>query len=217
MKIAVDGPSASGKSTLAKKISLHLGIPYLETGLLYRTFAYISLKEGTTSLPELFSREPQVILSVGKTLVKVGGEQVKEEMLRSEEVGKRASELGAIPEFRERINAFFRKLIGDRQVVVEGRDAGTHIIPEAPVKLFITASPEERARRRYQQLLSMGIKTTYEEVLRQITERDRRDAERPLYPFRPAPDAVIIDTTGKSPEEVLREALRIINERAQRP
>jgi len=215
MKIAVDGPSASGKSTLAKGISLHLKIPYLETGLVYRTFAYLSLTKGTTSLKDLFSGELEVIPGVGKTVVKIHGREVKEGLLRTEEVGKRASELGAVPEFRERINKFFRSIIGNKQMVVEGRDAGTHIIPEAPVKIFVTASPEERAKRRLHQLLKMGVRTTYEEVLRQITERDRRDMERPLYPFKPAPDAVIIDTTGKTPEEVLKEVLRIIHEHAE--
>jgi len=217
MKIAIDGPSASGKSTLAKIISEKLNIPYLETGLVYRTFAYLSVKFGVPpqDLENLFNIPLEVIPKVGKTEVYVEGKLIAEEELKSEEVGKRASELGSIPEFRERINKLFREIIGEKQMVVEGRDAGTHIIPEAPVKVFVTASPEERARRRYKQLRELGHEVTFEEVLKKIVERDKRDMERPKYPFKPAKDAVIIDTTGKSIDQVVEEVLKVIHERSQ--
>ncbi|NPA33181.1 MAG: (d)CMP kinase [Aquificae bacterium] len=212
MKITIDGPSASGKSSLAKEISKRLGIPYLETGLVYRAFAYISIKLGIPPerYEELFKRELQVIPLVGETLLRVEGREIPPEELRTEEVGKRASELGAIPGFREKINLFFRKLIGNSQIIVEGRDAGTHILPSADVKIFITASPEERARRRYEELKRLGKEVPYEEILRKITERDKRDMERPKYPFRPAPDAHIIDTTHMSRDEVLERVLELI-------
>ena len=212
MKIAIDGPSASGKSTIAKELSLTLKIPYLETGLVYRTFGYI-LKIRNIPLEnwELVFEEPiQVVPEVGKTLVILENRTIDEDELKTEEVGRYASKLGAIPEFREKINAFFKSIINDKQVIVEGRDAGTHIIPEAPLKFFITASPEERARRRYEQLKALGKDVSYEEILKQIQERDRRDMERPKYPFRPAEDAVIIDTTGKTPEEVLEYILNVV-------
>jgi len=209
MKVAIDGPSASGKSTVAKLLSRELGLPYLETGLLYRVFAFLSLKEGISDLEKLFSFPLEVELKVGKTVVKVKGKEIPEEELRTEEVGRRASELASLPPFRERINRLFRSLVGEG-AVVEGRDAGTHVIPEAPYKFFITASAEERAKRRYLQLKEMGKEVSYEEVLKAIRERDERDKNRPKYPFRPAPDAVIIDTTGKSPEEVVSEILSLI-------
>jgi len=217
MKIAIDGPSASGKSTVAKAVSQKLRIPYLETGLVYRTYAFVSLKFKVPleDLEKLFKLPVKVIPKVGKTEVFVEGRPVDEETLRSEEVGKRASELGAIPEFRERINKLFREIINEKQMIVEGRDAGTHIIPEAKIKVFITASPEERARRRYEQLKALGYEVSYEEVLKQILERDKRDMERPKYPFRPAKDAIIVDTTGKSAEEVIQEVLKIIYERSK--
>jgi len=217
MKIAIDGPSASGKSTLAKIISEKLNIPYLETGLVYRTFAYLSVKFSVSpeNFEKLFNIPLEVIPKVGKTEVYVEGKLIAEEELKSEEVGKRASELGSIPEFRERINKLFREIIGEKQMVVEGRDAGTHIIPEAPVKVFVTASPEERARRRYKQLRELGYEVTFEEVLKKIVERDKRDMERPKYPFKPAKDAVIIDTTGKSIDQVVVEVLKVIHERSQ--
>ncbi|GAB6064995.1 (d)CMP kinase [Aquifex pyrophilus] len=214
MKIAIDGPSASGKSTIAKYISEKLGIPYLETGLVYRTLAYISVKENIPpeNFEEVFKKSFEVIPEIGKTIVKIKGEELKENLLKTEEVGKRASELGAIPEFRERINKLFREIIDEKQMVVEGRDAGTHIIPEADVKIFITASPEERAKRRYEQLREMGIDISYEEVLQKILERDKRDMERPKYPFRPAEDAIIVDTTGMNIEEVFKKVMKIIYE-----
>ena len=214
MKIAIDGPSASGKSTVAKYISEKLSIPYLETGLVYRALAFISLNENISpkNFEEIFNKDFEIISEVGRTVIKLYGKELDENLLKTEEVGKRASELGAIPEFRERINKLFREIIDEKQMVVEGRDAGTHIIPEADVKIFITASPEERAKRRYEQLKKIGINTSYGEILRKILERDKRDMERPKYPFRPAEDAIIIDTTGMSIEEVFNKVMKIIYE-----
>jgi len=214
MKIAVDGPSASGKSTVAKLLSQRLGIPYLETGLLYRLFGYVAFKEKVK--PEkslkLFEEDFRVVFDVGKTEVYWKGKKLAEE-LKGEEVGKYASLLGEIPAFRERMIEFFRRLVGDSQVVAEGRDVGTHIFPEAPLKFFITASAEERARRRYLELKSKGLEVSYEEILRAIQERDLRDARRPVYPFKPAEDALIIDTTNKTVEETLELILSIVKER----
>lgn len=216
MKITVDGPAGSGKSFIAKGISSELQIPYLETGLAYRVVGYLLLKEGLS--PEEVSWEEikpllgrfDVVPAVGETRVFLDGTQVKEEELRSEEVGRAASFVGRIPQFREYINELFRSLVGDSQAVVEGRDAGTHIFPEAQIKLFVTASAEERARRRWRQLKEQGIEADQEEILQMILERDRRDREREAYPFRPAEDAVVIDTTGMSPQESLEKVLDLV-------
>jgi len=135
------------------------------------------------------------------------------EELRGEEVGRYASLLGEVPAFRERMIKFFRELVGSSQVVGEGRDVGTHIFPQADYKFFITASPEERARRRYLELKEKGIDVSYEDILKAIQERDYRDANRPLYPFKPAEDALMIDTTNKTVEEVLEYILSIIKEK----
>jgi cytidylate kinase len=214
MKIAIDGPSASGKSTIAKLLSQRLGIPYLETGLLYRLFGYIAYKRGTTELPleELFKEDFKVVLDVGKTEVYWRGKRLSEE-LTGEEVGRYASLLGELPAFRERMIKFFRELVGFSQVVGEGRDVGTHIFPHADYKFFITASPEERARRRYLELKGKGVDVSYEDILKAIQERDHRDANRPLYPFKPAEDAHIIDTTNRTVDEVLEYILSIIKEK----
>lgn len=214
MKIAIDGPSASGKSTIARLLSQRLGIPYLETGLLYRLFGYIAFIKGTTELPieELFREDFKVVFDVGKTEVYWKGKRLSEE-LKGEEVGRYASLLGEVPAFRERMIKFFRELVGSSQVVGEGRDVGTHIFPHADYKFFITASPEERARRRYLELKEKGMDVSYEDILKAIQERDYRDANRLLYPFRPAEDALIIDTTNKTVEEVLEYILSILKEK----
>ena len=216
MKITVDGPAGSGKSHIAKGISERLRIPYLETGLAYRAVGYLLLISGEdlqkvswSKIEPLLSRL-KIVPEVGRTKVLINGEEVKEDLLRSEEVGRAASIVGTIPQFREFINNLFRRLVGEGQAVIEGRDAGTHIFPEAEVKLFITALPEERARRRWKQLRERGMEVSLEEVLEKILDRDRRDMEREKYPFRPAEDAVVIDTTHMGPEESLETALSVI-------
>jgi cytidylate kinase len=214
MKIAIDGPAGSGKSTIAKILSKELNLPYLDTGKVYRAFAYIAKEEGidmtnTKQVLSLFDKAPVVHISVAKTEVSIGGKCLDVE-LKGEDTGRYASMMGSIPEFRERMVKFFRKLVGDAQVVAEGRDVGTHIFPDAPIKLFITASLEERARRRFLELSGVS----FQEVLKALAERDKRDMERPIYPFKPAEDAIIVDTTGKSVEQAIEEVLRIIKGRA---
>jgi cytidylate kinase len=214
MKIAIDGPAGSGKSTIAKILSKELNLPYLDTGKVYRAFAYIAKEEGidmtnTKQVLSLFDKAPVVHISVAKTEVSIGGKCLDVE-LKGEDTGRYASMMGSIPEFRERMVKFFRKLVGDAQVVAEGRDVGTHIFPDAPIKLFITASLEERARRRFLELSGVS----FQEVLKALAERDKRDMERPIYPFKPAEDAIIVDTTGKSVEQAVEEVLRIIKGRA---
>ncbi|ADC89086.1 cytidylate kinase [Thermocrinis albus DSM 14484] len=209
MRIAIDGPAGSGKSTIARMLSERLGIPYLNTGMVYRLFAYIAMTKGTTHVDSLFNEKIQVRVDVGKTEVFWEGVKLEEE-LRTEEVGQWASLLAQDPTFRKAINQLFWSIIGSSQMVVEGRDASTHIIPDADLKIFITASPEERARRRYIQLMEQGLKVDYHEVLKNLLERDERDARRKVAPLKPTEGALIIDTTGKTPEEVLQEILHLV-------
>ncbi len=216
MKITIDGPAGSGKSYIAKELSKKLNIPYLETGLAYRAVGYAVLeslgKVETLSWEDLkpFAEELKVIPLVGRTKVLMGGRELKEDVLRSEEVGRMASLVGTVPQFRKYVNDMFREAVGEGQAVVEGRDAGTNIFPKAEVKLFITASAQERAKRRWKQLREAGIEVSYEDILRKVEERDRRDTSRRENPLRPAEDAIVIDTTGMSPEESLRLVLSIV-------
>ncbi len=218
MKITIDGPSASGKSTVAKGVSRELNIPYLETGLAYRAVGYylslhvpsvsdVSWEDIKAAVDRL-----EMVPSVGETIVLMDGNRV-EDKLRSEEVGRFASIVGTFPRFREYINAYFRRMLGDDQAVIEGRDAGTHIFPDAPLKVFITADPEVRARRRYEQLKGLGFEVDYEDILADIVERDKRDMNREKYPLRPAEDAVIIDTSHLTPQEIIERIISMAKER----
>ncbi|WP_457600284.1 (d)CMP kinase [Hydrogenivirga sp.] len=215
MRIAIDGPAGSGKSTVARELSIKLSLPYLETGLAYRAAGYLlferygRLESVSWDMLEPLLGRLEIEPKVGGTEVRADGRRLNEE-LRDEEVGRLASLVGTLGEFREYINSLFREIIGSGQAVVEGRDAGTNIIPDADLKLFITATPEERARRRYEQLRRLGREADYETILEKILERDNRDINRKDYPFKPAPDAIVVDTTGKDIEEVLREVLSIV-------
>lgn len=214
MRITIDGPAGSGKSTVAKEVSKRLGIPYLNTGLVYRAFAYVCMQEGLEDerdILRLFERPPHVVPQVGETLVYYQGKEISP-LLSSEDVGRVASIIASYPSFRERINEFFRSLMNHKQFVAEGRDAGSFIFPDADIKFFITASVEERAMRRYKQLKAQGIEITYEDVLRALVERDERDKNRPLYPFLPPKDAIVIDTTNLSVEEVVERVLSQLRE-----
>ncbi|MCS7195682.1 MAG: (d)CMP kinase [Aquificaceae bacterium] len=214
MKVTIDGPAGSGKSTVAKEVSRRLGFPYLNTGLLYRAFAYMCMSEGLKGeeVLKVFEKPIKVRLDIATTEVFYGGEEIGQK-LGSEEVGSIASQIATLPAFRERINQFFRALVGEVQAVIEGRDAGTHIFPDAELKIFLTASAEERARRRWEQLRLEGIEVDYQEILRAILERDERDKNRPIYPFKPAEDAVLIDTTQMGIGEVVEKVLELIKER----
>lgn len=214
MKITIDGPAGVGKSTVARAISKKLRIPLLETGKVYRAVALAILSRGVREeeiTPEEAVnslKEVKILPQIGETRMFVGGKEVTEEVKR-EEVGNLASVIGAMPTFRESVNAMFREL-GGQNIIAEGRDAGTHIFPDADVKIFLIASIEERARRRLKDMEKMGVKADLEEVMASIEERDRRDETREKYPFVPARDAIIIDTTGKGVNEVIEEVLSII-------
>ncbi len=215
MKITIDGPAGSGKSTIAKELSKRLGIFYLNTGLVYRAFAYVALVEGIEdeNILDVFEKPIEVKLGIGETKVFYKGEDISHK-LGDENIGKRASQIASIPEFRERINQFFRSLVNEEQALIEGRDAGTHIFPHAPLKIFITADLKERARRRYEQLKKEGLNPSFEEILKAIEERDKRDKNRPIYPFKPPEDAVIIDTTNLSIEDTIEKVLNLLKERS---
>ncbi len=218
MKITIDGPAASGKSTLAKLISKRLKVPYLETGSVYRAVAFILSKEditvsGETAIEVLERRPFEIIMDIGDMKIIYNDEDIKDK-LGDEETGRNASIIASYPTFKEEINRFFREIVKG-QAVVEGRDAGLYIFPEAEIKFFITASPEERAERRWKQLMEEGKEINYEEILESIKERDERDSKRERYPFRPAEDAIVIDTTGRRVEEVFTLMLKEILSRCK--
>ncbi|MGO9135441.1 MAG: (d)CMP kinase [Methylovirgula sp.] len=205
MIVAIDGPAASGKGTLARRLAEHLGLPHLDTGLLYRATARALIEEGR----DLSDVKAAVAAARGLALL-----DFDEEKLRGREMGEAASVVGAIPEVRQALiesqRAFARRPGG---AVLDGRDIGTIICPEADVKIFVTATPETRATRRALELKGRGEKVDYASVLDDIRRRDERDAGRSPAPLRPAEDAAILDTTKLDVEAAFKEALAVVEER----
>jgi cytidylate kinase len=185
--IAVDGPAASGKSTLARRLAEHFGLDFLDTGLLYRAVARVLLDRGKPFTDQ------DAAVAAAAALVPA---DVEPGRLRGEGIGQGASIVAAVPAVRAALLPFQRQFgAGGRGAVLAGRDVGTVLRPDATFKLFVTASDEERARRRYEELRARGDAPIYAAVLEELQERDRRDADRAVAPMRIAPDAWVLDTT----------------------
>lgn len=194
--IALDGPSASGKGTLAKRLARHFGLPHLDTGLLYRA---VGLLAGRTARP------PH---EVAAGLVAADLENPE---LRCDEAGQAGSRVAAIPEVRANLLRFQKEFASREEgAVLDGRDIGTVICPDAPVKLFVTASVEARAQRRYEELRQRGVDTIKPRVLAEMAERDRRDSERAAAPLKAAPDAYLLDTSDMDADAAFAAALAFI-------
>ena len=200
--IAVDGPAASGKGTIARAVARHYGLPHMDTGLLYRAVALNLWRWGGDP-----GNEFEALRACHELGVDPGDAE-----LRSETVSKFASAISVYPSVRaallERQQAFARQPGG---AVLDGRDIGTVIAPDATVKLFVTASPEVRAKRRQQELANRGMTAGYDDVLLDIRARDERDSTREVAPLRQAPDALLIDTSELSIENAVAEAIRLID------
>lgn len=201
--IAIDGPTASGKGTLAKKIAEHFNLPYLNTGGLYRSVALYLYKNNLVN----FTNEDDVI----NILNKVDFSNLENEELYTENIGFIASKIAVIQKVRDFLYDFQRQFaLQDSGAVLDGRDIGTVICPEANFKFYITASTEERAKRRFNEMQLKGKNTTYEEILKQLTERDKKDKERVNSPLKKAEDAIEIDTTKLNKEEVFNNVIKYI-------
>jgi cytidylate kinase len=202
--IAVDGPAASGKGTIARAIARHYGLPHMDTGLLYRAVALNLWRWGGDPASEFEALRAATELNFDPD----------DEELRSEPVSKVASKVSAYPSVRgallQRQQDFARQPGG---AVLDGRDIGTVIAPEAQVKLYVTASPEVRARRRQQELLGRGMNVHFDDVLADIHARDERDSTRSAAPLKQASDALLLDTSGLAIDEAIAEALRFVEER----
>lgn len=219
MIIAIDGPAGSGKSTIAKMLAKELGYTYIDTGAMYRAVALMVKRLGinpdnANAVVEIM-KKVQIDLKPAENGVQVflNGEDVSKE-IRTEEIGKIASKIARHSEVRKILVQMQRELgLRAKNVVIEGRDTGTVIFPDADIKFFFTASPEVRAERRYRELKEKGLNISYEEILKEIKERDHLDETRKDSPLKPAPDAIIIDTTNKSLSEVFQDVLKIIKDR----
>jgi CMP/dCMP kinase len=202
MIIAIDGPAASGKGTLARKLASHFGLPHLDTGLLYRATALALMEQGR----DLVDKDAAIAAARRLALT-----DFDENALRGHQMAEAASIVAAIPEVRAALvdlqRAFARRPGG---AVLDGRDIGTVICPEAHPKIYVTASAEARATRRTLELVTRGEKADYAAVLGEILKRDERDQTRATAPFRPAEDAIVLDTTALDIEAALKAALNIV-------
>jgi cytidylate kinase len=202
MIIAIDGPAASGKGTLARRLAGHYGLPHLDTGLLYRATAAALFDQGR----DLGDVNAAVAAARGLALT-----DFNEARLRSREMGEAASVVAALPAVREALVQAQRNFaMRPGGAVLDGRDIGTVICPTADVKIFVTASPEARAQRRALELASRGERIDYAAILADIAKRDARDSGRAAAPLKAAPDAVLLDTTRLGVEAAFAEALRIV-------
>lgn len=208
--VAVDGPAGAGKSTIAKLVAQKMGYIYVDTGAMYRGLAIHFLKKGVN--PEEKEavveacRDAEVTIGYesGVQQIYLNGENVTD-MLRTEEVGNMASRTSAIPEVREKLLELQRSLAREKDVIMDGRDIGTNILPDADVKIYLTASVETRAKRRYDELKEKGESCDLEEIARDIKDRDERDMTREIAPLKKAEDAVLVDSSDMSIEEVVSE------------
>ena len=213
MIIAIDGPAGSGKSTVARLISRTLGIIYLDTGAIYRAVGLAALKrninlEDEEALVELIKNiKIEIIPSKGQQKILLDGEDITQ-TIRTEEVGMAASKVSRHPMVRKELLELQRNFARKGNLVAEGRDTTTVVFPQADVKIFLTATLEERAKRRYKEMLEKGLKANFEEVMESIRKRDEQDSNREIAPLKPAPDAIIIDTSNLSPEEVMEIILK---------
>lgn len=199
--IAIDGPSASGKGTIASRVAKRLGFHYLESGALYRLVALNALREGFTDEAHLASLAEHMDVVFDDGEVWLGDEAVTEKV-RSEPVGNRASEVARLPAVRQALLRRQRAFRRPPGLVADGRDMGTVVFPDAELKVFLTADAEIRAQRRYKQLIEKGIDANLRALSRDLRERDERDAKRAVAPLVPAPDSQVLDSSALSIDEV---------------
>jgi len=211
--IAIDGPSGSGKGTIAEMVANRLGFILLDSGALYRILGIAAHKanlelDNHNQVADLARTLEIEFGNAGTATVLLNGEDVSKD-IRTDLGSSLASQVGSIPAAREALyerQLQFRKSPG---LVADGRDMGTVVFPDATLKIFLTAVVSERAQRRYKQLIAKGIDATLPDLLRDLNERDRRDTERPVSPLKPAEDAVILDSTDLSIEEVVEQILEL--------
>lgn len=200
--IAIDGPSAAGKGTLARRLAAHFRLPHLDTGLLYRAVGLLAEKSGRPA---------------GEVAASLRPSDLTDPELRTDRAGQAGSKVAALPDVRDKLLNFQKKFASQASgAVLDGRDIGTVICPDAPVKLFVTASAEARAERRYQELRERGVDTIKPRVLAEMAERDRRDSERAAAPLRAAPDAFLLDTSDMDADAAFAAALAFIERKGFR-
>lgn len=216
INIAIDGPGGAGKSTVARAVAKQLGFIYVDTGAIYRAIGLKFVRTGKSFTNEnIISVLPGTELSLtlidGEQHIIIDGEDVSS-LIRTQEISSAASKVSAVPEVRAFLLDLQRDIARKNNVIMDGRDVGTVILPNAEVKIFLTANVEVRARRRHKELMAKGLETpdTFERVLKEVAERDKADSERATAPLKPAEDAVLVDTSDMDFEQSVQTVINII-------
>ncbi len=219
MKIAIDGPGGAGKSTLSKRLAKHFGFVYIDTGAMYRAAGLacvrqgIKIKEQSEEAVKIVSAaEIDLIPDEAGQRILLNGEDVTA-LIRTPEISMAASDVSAIPDVRLKLVDMQRRLAETRDVIMDGRDIGTYVLPDAPIKIFLTASTEARAQRRFLELQEKGDHTSYEAVLEDLIIRDKNDSTRAFAPLKQAEDSILVDTSSLTFEESFTYLKQIIEER----
>ncbi len=218
INIAIDGPAGAGKSTIAKMVSAELGYIYVDTGALYRTIALYIMENNISDndIPEKINKADVSLKFIDGTQKVFLGDRDVSGLIRTPQISMEASRTSAIPAVREYLFDTQQKIAKENNVIMDGRDIGTVVLPDAQVKIFLTATPEERANRRYRELSEKPDCPSYEDILKDIIERDHNDMNRPVAPLKQADDAVLVDTTNLTLEQSAEEIIKIINEKTGR-
>ena len=218
VNIAIDGPAGAGKSTIAKTVSKELGYIYVDTGALYRTVGLNALRQGKNTkaeaevVPTLDGLQVSLRFVNGEQRVFLGDEDVSE-AIRQNEVSMAASNVSAIPKVREFLFGLQRDIAKNNNCIMDGRDIGTVVLPDAQIKIYLTASAEARADRRYKELTEKGQSVVYDDILKEIELRDYQDTHREIAPLKKADDAILVDTTELDLEGSIAYMLKVIKER----
>ena len=218
INVAIDGPAGAGKSTVSRGAAKQLGFVYVDTGALYRAVGVNALRKGINTRDKAAVAESinginvDLVIENGEQKVLLNGEDVSVE-IRTPPASMAASDVSAVPEVRAFLFDLQKNIAAKTNCIMDGRDIGTVVLPHAQVKIFLTASPEERATRRYRELVEKGSEVSYKEVLEDLIERDYNDSHREIAPLKPAEDGVIFDTTGLTLEESVKEIVKIIKEK----
>ncbi len=209
IRIAIDGPGGAGKSTIAKQVARALDIDYIDTGAMYRAVGYKLIRDNVDMYDEdallAMLEATDIDFSGGKTIL--DGEDISDR-IRTQEISRKASECSALAPVRAKLVELQKKMGSTKSVIMDGRDIGTVVLKDAELKIYLTASAEERAERRHKELLLKGEDISYEKVLADMQERDYNDMHREITPLRKADDAIELDTTGMSIDEVTEYILR---------
>lgn len=215
--IAIDGPAGAGKSTIAKRLAAELHFVYVDTGALYRTVGLAALRRGIdpTDVEGVEALLPSICVELtyidDAQRVLLDGEDVSA-LIRTPEVSMAASAVSAMPAVRKFLFHLQQEIASSHNVIMDGRDIGTVVLPHAQVKIFLSASAEDRARRRYEEMLAKGMEAVYEDVLEDMKQRDYNDSHRAAAPLKPADDAILVDTTGNTLEESIALMKKLVEE-----